>query len=99
MIVTVLYPAKDGARFDFDYYKTHHAPMVDEVWKPQSAEILKGVACAGGSAPPYLLSASFRFASPEALQAAMADPRGAELMADVAKFTDITPSVVVMADL
>ena len=38
--------------------------------------------------------AHFEFASPEALKAAVADPAMAEVRADVAKFTDIKPTVM-----
>jgi uncharacterized protein (TIGR02118 family) len=48
----------------------------------------------GSTAAPYVMIAHFQFASPEALQAALANPAMAEVRADVARFTDITPTVM-----
>jgi uncharacterized protein (TIGR02118 family) len=48
----------------------------------------------GASAAPYAMIAHFQFASPEALKAALDNPRVAELRADVATFTDIKPTLM-----
>jgi uncharacterized protein (TIGR02118 family) len=61
--------------------------------KASSVMLIEGVP--NGSSPaPYAMIAHFQFASPEALKAALADPRMAEVRADVAKFTDIKPTVM-----
>lgn len=94
MIVSVIYPNHDGAKFDRAYYRDHHAPLVCEVWTPDRFELIEGQAM-NGAAAPYALIAHFHFASPEAFAAAMANPRRAELADDVARFTDIVPQVMI----
>lgn len=93
MIVTVLYPNHDGARFDPAYYRDTHAPLAAAIWNPAKIELIEGLPGADGSAPPFALIAHFHFASAEALGAAMGSPRLAELQADVANFTDIVPTI------
>lgn len=94
MIVSVLYPNHDGAKFDGAYYKAKHAELAREIWNPEKIELIEGTAPGGGAAP-FALIAHFHFASPEALGAAMANPRLGELQADVPNFTDITPTLMV----
>lgn len=31
--MTVVYPAKEGAKFDMDYYLKSHMPLVEKTWK------------------------------------------------------------------
>lgn len=31
--VTVLYPNEPDAKYDFEYYFSHHLPLVDRHWK------------------------------------------------------------------
>ena len=95
MIVTVLYPNHEGARFDARYYADHHAKLASEIWSPDKVDMVEGVSGAAGGAPPYAMVAHFHFASAEALGAAMASPRMAELVADVANCTDIQPQIMV----
>jgi uncharacterized protein (TIGR02118 family) len=95
MIVTVVYPNHDGARFDGRYYADHHARLAAEIWSPEKVDLIEGVGGAGGGAPAYALVAHFHFASPDALSAAMTSPRMGELVADVPNFTDITPQIMV----
>jgi uncharacterized protein (TIGR02118 family) len=83
--LTVLYPASEGASFDHDYYREKHVPLCIETWGLDGAEIDKGVD------GPYVAAVHMRFASPEALQAAMASEGTGAIMADVANYTDITP--------
>lgn len=93
MIVSVLYPNHEGAKFDAAYYKATHAELARDIWNPEKIELIEGQALGGGTAP-FALIAHFHFASPEALGAAMSNPRLGELQADVPNFTDITPTLM-----
>ncbi|MDD3762990.1 MAG: EthD family reductase [Nevskiales bacterium] len=90
--VTVAYPRREGGTFDFDYYTGKHIPLVaghagDNVVK---AEIRKGFAAPDGSAPAFVCMANFWVKSPEAFQAMLAQ-HGAEIIGDVANFTNLQP--------
>ena len=93
MSFNVIYPNQDGARFDANYYRSTHIPLVMKVMKAASVILIEGVPM-GSAAAPYAMIAHFQFASSEAIQAALADPGMAELRADVAKFTDIKPTIM-----
>ncbi|WP_085808620.1 EthD family reductase [Sphingomonas sp. TZW2008] len=92
MIVSVLYPNHEGAKFDTDYYKATHAELAKEIWNPERVELIEGQAPGGGAAP-FAMIAHFHFSSPEAMATAFAHPRNGELHADVANCTDIAPTV------
>jgi uncharacterized protein (TIGR02118 family) len=94
MIVSVLYPSHEGARFDAAYYRDTHAPLAQDIWNPDRIDLIEATPAPDGSAPAFALIAHFHFASPEAFGTAMGNPRIGELQADVANFTDITPTVV-----
>jgi uncharacterized protein (TIGR02118 family) len=91
--LNVLYPNRDGARFDAGYYRSTHIPLAMKVMKAASVLLIEGVPM-GTAAAPFAMIAHFKFASSEAMQAALADPAMAEVRADVAKFTDITPTIM-----
>ena len=58
--VTVAYPNKNDAKFDFDYYMRKHIPMVSSCWE-QALKFVKGYPL-----PPTLrlrISASREYAS------------------------------------
>jgi len=93
MSLNVIYPNHDGARFDIRYYRETHIPLAMKVMKADAVILIEGVPM-GASAPPYVMIAHFQFASPEALKAALENPRMAEVRADVATFTDIKPTVM-----
>jgi uncharacterized protein (TIGR02118 family) len=94
MSLNVIYPNHEGARFDTAYYRATHIPMAMKVMKADKVILIEGVPMET-AAPPYVMIAHFQFASPEALQAAVAQPGMAEVRADVARFTDIKPTVMV----
>lgn len=94
MSLNVVYPNHEGARFDLNYYRSTHIPLVMKVMQASSVKLIEGVPN-GTAAAPIVMIAHFEFASPEALQAAFANPAMAEVRADVAKFTDIKPMVMV----
>jgi len=91
--LNVLYPNQDGARFDTSYYRSTHIPLAMKVMKATSVMLIEGVPM-GATPAPFVMIAHFKFASSEAMSAALADPAMAEVRADVAKFTDIKPTVM-----
>ena len=93
MSLYVLYPSHEGARFDIGYYRATHIPLAMKVMGATGVTLIEGVPM-GSAAAPYAMIAHFRFASPEALQTALANPAMAEVRADVARFTDIRPTVM-----
>ena len=93
MSLNVVYPNHDGARFDASYYRSSHIPLAMKVMKATSVILIEGVPM-GSTAAPYAMIAHFQFPSSEAVTAALANPAMAEVRADVAKFTDIAPTVM-----
>lgn len=95
-IVTVIYPRREGVTFDFDYYQRTHLPLVVSLWAEAGltgAEALRGTAAADGSEAPFVAIALLRFASMEGFRAAMGGQHAAEIIADVANFTNIQPVI------
>lgn len=100
VVFTVLYPAVAGAKFDFDYYEATHIPLANDAFTAtglQSVQVLRGLAGADGTPAPYLVIANLTFRDAEALEASLGGPRAAEVMADVANFTDIQPIAQISA--
>ena len=94
MSLNVLYPNHEGARFDTDYYRSTHIPLVKKVMKASSVILIEGVSN-GTAAAPYVMIAHIQFPSADALKTALANPAMADVRADVAKFTDIRPTVMI----
>ncbi|WP_068086678.1 EthD family reductase [Novosphingobium rosa] len=91
--VSVFYPADSGKNFDHAYYRESHMPMIRQRLGAACLgyEIDKGLAGgAPGSAAPFVGMCHIFSPSLEAFQAAFA-PHAAEILADVAHYTDITP--------
>ncbi|HET9690463.1 MAG TPA: EthD family reductase [Acidimicrobiales bacterium] len=83
--LSVYYPSGEGTTFDHDYYRDHHVPLAVKTWGLSGAEIDKGVD------GPYVAAVHMRFDSLEAMQSAMGAPGTADVMADVANYTNIQP--------
>ncbi|MBC8155390.1 MAG: EthD family reductase [Bacteroidetes bacterium] len=92
--LTVLYPKTADSRFDMGYYLDAHTPLVRERLTPiglTGIDLETGLAGgAPGSPPTYTMIARLRFASPDALQHALAI-HGPELLGDIPNFTDGQP--------
>ena len=91
--ISVMYPHSDGARFDFEYYRTTHTPLVlarlGAACKRYSVD--KGLAQTRPPAPPlYVAICHLEFESVEAFNAAFS-PHAREIVADAANYTDISP--------
>jgi uncharacterized protein (TIGR02118 family) len=97
MLLTVLYPAVDGSRFDADYYVDKHMPLVRDRLGSALKEFRAVSGLSGGapgSAPTYQFLALLAFESAEAMGAGLGQ-HGEELFADVPNFTDVQPIVQV----
>jgi uncharacterized protein (TIGR02118 family) len=93
MSLNILYPNHEGARFDASYYRSTHIPLAMAVMKAARVMLIEGVPM-GDSAAPYVMIAHFEFGSSQAVTEALANPAMAEVRADVARFTDIKPTVM-----
>lgn len=88
--ITVIYPNKIGSKFDFDYYMQKHIPWVANLFGT-SIEVRRGISAPDGSAAPYVCIAAIA-ASIADFQAVFAQ-HGQEILADVANYTNIEPTV------
>jgi uncharacterized protein (TIGR02118 family) len=84
---SVFYPSGEGSTFDHDYYRDSHVPLAVKSWGLDGADIDKGVD------GPYVAAVHFTFESMDALGAAMGSPGTAEVMADMANYTNIAPVI------
>jgi uncharacterized protein (TIGR02118 family) len=91
--LNVIYPNHEGARFDTSYYRSTHIPLAMRVMKADSVILIEGVPTESAAAP-FVMIAHFQFPSPDAIKAALANPAMAEVRADVAKFTDVKPTIM-----
>jgi uncharacterized protein (TIGR02118 family) len=93
--VSVMYPNKPGVRFDHDYYKDKHMPMVKKLMGSslKSYTVDKGL---GGGAPgapaPYVAAGHLFCDSVESFGAGFG-PHTKEIMGDIPNYTDSTPVV------
>ncbi|MGK6306107.1 EthD family reductase [Variovorax sp. DT-64] len=91
--VSVMYPNTAGARFDHDYYRDKHMPMLKEKMGDacKSYTIDKGLAGGAPGAPaPYIGMCHIYCDSVESFQTAFG-PHAKAIMADVANYTDLKP--------
>ena len=93
--VSILYPNRPGSRFDHDYYRERHMPLVKERLGDacQSYTVDKGLAGgAPGAAAPYVAMCHLYCESVEAFQRGFA-PHAKEVMADIPNYTDLAPLI------
>ncbi|VTU25822.1 EthD protein [Variovorax sp. PBS-H4] len=91
--VSVMYPNTAGARFDHEYYRDKHMPMLKEKMGDacKSYTIDKGLAGGAPGAPaPYIGMCHIYCDSVESFQAGFG-PHAKAIMADVANYTDLKP--------
>ena len=94
--VSVMYPNKPGAKFDWAYYLNKHIVAASQKLSPFGmvrGEVDKGIGTARPDAPaPYLVMAHMYFNNIGDVQKGLS-AHGGELMADIPNFTDIQPQV------
>lgn len=94
--VSVIYPRRSDATFDYGYYEQAHLPLVASRWKDAGlvgAEALRGTGAPDGSEAPFFAIALLRFQSREHLGAALNGEHAPEIMRDIANFTNVQPIV------
>ena len=90
--VTMIYPNKPGARFNFDYYLNRHIPWARKLTGDKGTEIRKGISTPTGSPVPYVCLCRFWISSEQEYQDVMAR-HGKELIRDIGNFTNIEPVI------
>ena len=93
--VSVMYPHREGARFDHAYYRDQHMPLVKARLGKACAyyTVDKGLTGRAPTDPPtYVAMCAFICDSVEAYEAAMQVHR-AEVLRDIANYTDLVPVV------
>ncbi len=94
-VMAVMYPGGDATRFDHDYYKETHMPMVRRLWGPlglQHDQVMRGQPAPDGAPPAYVTMTLLTFGSMDEFKAAAAQ-HGAELFGDIPNFYDGSPSI------
>jgi uncharacterized protein (TIGR02118 family) len=93
--VSVLYPNRDGATFNIDYYCNSHMALVKRLLGAGVKGVSVDLGMEGPAGPPpFLAIGHLLFDSVEAFGAALAD-HGAALMADVPNYTTAQPVIQV----
>ncbi len=98
--ISIVYPAREGARFDHDYYAHMHIRRVHEALAETGlldARVYRGVSTLDGGPPPFVAMAHLTFRDEAAMQACLDSPAAPALHADVGNFTDIPPVIEIYA--
>ena len=89
--VTVVYPNRTDAKFDFGYYMKKHIPWVAGL-VGDNIEVRRGISSATGSPAAFVCIATIPISSVADFQAILAR-HGAEILADIPKYTNIEPII------
>ncbi|HKI98688.1 MAG TPA: EthD family reductase [bacterium] len=96
--VSVMYPYRDGARFDVAYYAKQHMDMTREAFANHGLvdiRVDKGFVGPKPKSPPiYVCIGTLTFETMDNYKEAFRE-HGERLFADIPNFTDITPVVQV----
>jgi uncharacterized protein (TIGR02118 family) len=94
--VSIYYPNVSGSRFDLEYYKAKHLPMIDHLLKPmglQQVVVEQGIGTPMPSEPaPYTVITRLLFNNIEEMEMGMGHC-GTTLMDDVTNFFTHRPLV------
>jgi uncharacterized protein (TIGR02118 family) len=93
--VSVMYPNTPGARFDHDYYRDTHMPLLQARMGAHCLRytIDKGLAGGAPGAPPIYVGMCHVYCdSVESFQAGFG-PHAQEILGDIANYTDLQPVI------
>lgn len=91
--LNILYPDKEGSRFDLDYYLNRHMPMALEKLGPSLRGVSVEYGLSGvqpGTQRAYIAMCHYTFDSAEAFLDAFL-PHADILQGDIPNYTDIEP--------
>ena len=91
--LTILYPNSEGVRWDVEYYRTHHMPLIMRLYGKEAIkrfELRKGSTDQKGGSPPYIGAVNIYINDQKAFDAAGAE-HGKTLVADVPHFSSVMP--------
>ena len=88
--VSIMYPQNAGTRFDHDYYRDNHLPLIKKRMGAGLKYYTIDRELAGGAPAPYVAMCHLLCDSLESYQSSFA-PHAQEITADIRKFTDRTP--------
>jgi uncharacterized protein (TIGR02118 family) len=96
VIVNVMYPASVGAKFDMDYYRKTHIPLVRARWNGvlRDLKILTGAGTPSGGPSTYSVIALLTFDSAADFDQAVVR-HGAEIIGDIPNFSSVQPVIQV----
>ena len=91
--VSVMYPNTPGARFDHTYYRDKHMPMVAARMGDSCKHYTVDKGLAGGAPGTAATSVAMCHIFAETVESFQAGfgPHAAEIMADIAHYTDLAP--------
>ena len=91
--VSVMYPNREGAAFDFEYYRTTHMGLVNKHLKSYGlvkTGVDKGISGGGDHPAPYICIGHLYFETRDGYEKGIAEV-GSMLRGDIPNFTTITP--------
>jgi uncharacterized protein (TIGR02118 family) len=94
--LTILYPNGDGVRWDVDYYRSHHMPLIMDLYKKAAIkrfELRKGDTGQTGGKPTYIGTVNIYINDQKAFEAAGAK-NGQTLRDDVPHFSSVQPNAI-----
>jgi uncharacterized protein (TIGR02118 family) len=89
--VTVVYPNKADAKFDFAYYMSKHIPWVAGL-VGHKIEVRRGISTATGAPAAFVCVATIPIDSLASFQTIFTQ-HGAKILADIPNYTNIEPIV------
>lgn len=91
-LLFVSYEGGAGARFDRDYYVATHLPLVERLWGPAGLRSAQAYFPASADAA-IIAVAVLVFENDDAIGVALGSTGTAEILADLARFTDVAPTL------
>ena len=93
--VSVMYPATAGARFDHEYYRNVHMPLLKSRMGGAciSYSVEKGIAGGAPNSPPVYVGLCHIYCESEQEFQTGFGPHSREIMGDIKNYTDIAPVI------
>ena len=89
--MTVLYPSKQGALFDFEYYMQKHIPLANGLLGHEF-KVSRGISSAQGGQPPFLCIARMEIGEVEEFMPVLV--RHVEALGkDIPNYTNVEPVI------